>query len=113
MCHEGQKGQHHEPFQGQEHGQGMSLPCKGQQQEAGAQEGTLNKHVAMEGLKPVRKESFHGLPHLVEVATASAQDPKKERSIPRSVITLSIAGHRDYIADGSEGPPEADNPYKR
>lgn len=59
MCHEGQKGQHHEPFQGQEHGQGMSLPCKGQQQEAGAQEGTLNKHVAMEGPKtsPKRKIS--------------------------------------------------------
>ena len=112
MCHEGQKGQHHEPFQGQEHGQGMSLPCKGQQQEAGAQEGTLNKHVAMEGLKPVRKERFHGLPHLVEVATASAQDPMKERSVPRGEITNSIEGHCEYTADGIEGPVEADNPYK-
>lgn len=80
----------------------MCLSCNGQQQEAGAQEGTLNEHVARVALKPVRKVGFREPPTLGRDISRIPQDPHHEGTV--------LGGE----ASGSlEGTREDDNSYKR
>jgi len=66
VCHQGQKGEYNEAFQGQEDGKGMGFPGEGQQEKAGPDEPTFNEHSCKEKQETKPKLREKGIPQVAE-----------------------------------------------
>ena len=81
----------------------MGLPRKGQQEKAGADEGTLNKHSCKENPQTKPKLRKHGIPHMAERGDAQEVEKVKGRKALPDQDVRVLYGPRAPQSQYSEG----------